>query len=601
MESLESEPSAGANHTAWSRYQATHMPRVASLVRTNQMPLASCDKDLKDETVTETPMIQLSDIEAAERLAHVVYTAEERALMLDTIDAQLRHAVARRQVSLPVDLGPASRFDPRLPGFSLPDPGPLVLPSATMTLPEQDEDIAFAHVTALSAWIKSGALSCLRLTEIYLERIARIGPRLLCFAAVDEAGARARASALDVLLGEGTWLGPLHGIPYGAKDILDTQGIETAWGAEPYRGRVPEHNATVVQRLHDAGAVMLGKTTVGALAYGDIWYGGVTRNPWNPEEGASGSSAGSGSATGAGLVAFAIGTETLGSIVYPSTRCGVTGLRPTFGRVPRTGAMPLCWTLDKIGPMCRSVADTALVLAAINGADPADPFSIEAGFGADLTAPITGLTLGYFPEDFADPAAHDLDHAALETARGLGARLVPLTRPDLPYNALMNMVFAEAAASFEELTLSGRDDLLTWQTAAAWPNAFRRARFLSAVDHIQLDRLRRRVMQVMDETMRGVDAIVGPSLTGPMTTITNFTGHPCLCLPSGFRLSPPRGAASLGRGRLETETTPETKTYEVPHSFSVWGRLFEEGPVLGVALALERAFALAGRRPDLAY
>jgi Asp-tRNA(Asn)/Glu-tRNA(Gln) amidotransferase A subunit family amidase len=550
--------------------------------------------------VTDSPVIQLSDIEAAERLAQVVYTPEERALMLDTIDAQLRHAVARRQVSLPMDLGPASRFDPRLPGFTMPDHGRLVLPPVTAPLPERDEDIAFAPVAALSAWIKSGDLSCLRLTEIYLERIARIGPRLLCFAAVDETGARARAKALDLLLAEGTWLGPLHGIPYGAKDILDTRGIETAWGAEPYRGRVPEHDATVVRRLHEAGAVMLGKTTVGALAYGDIWYGGTTRNPWNLEEGASGSSAGSGSATAAGLVAFAIGTETLGSIVYPSTRCGVTGLRPTFGRVPRTGAMPLCWTLDKIGPMCRSVADTALVLAAINGSDAADPFSIQAAFGGDLTKPVAGVKLGYFPDDFADPAAHDLDRAALATARSLGARLVPLTRPDLPYNALMNMVFAEAAASFEELTLSGRDDLLTWQTAAAWPNAFRRARFLSAVDHIQLDRLRRRVCQVMDETMHGVDAIIGPSLTGPMTTITNFTGHPCLCLPSGFRLSPARGAASLGRGRLETEPRPPTEEYEVPHSFTVWGRLFDEGPMLGVAQALERAFALGGRRPALA-
>ena len=549
--------------------------------------------------MTDSPALQLSDIEAAERLAGVVYTPDERALMLDSIDVQLRHAVARRTVSLPAGLGPASRFDPRLPGFEMPDPGSLILPPVAAAMPESDTDIAFAPITALSAWIKAGALSCLRLTDIYLERIARIGPRLFCFAVVDAAGARARARALDLLLAEGTWLGPLHGIPYGAKDILDTQGIETAWGAEPYRGRVPETNATVVQRLHAAGAVMLGKTTVGALAYGDIWYGGTTRNPWNLAEGASGSSAGSGSATAAGLVGFAIGTETLGSIVYPSTRCGVTGLRPTFGRVPRTGAMSLCWTLDKIGPMCRSVADTALVLAAINGADPADPFGIEAPFGGDMTAPISGFTLGYFPEDLDDPDAHALDRAALEVARGLGGRLVPLTRPVLPYTALMNMVFAEAAAAFEELTLSDRDDLLTWQTAAAWPNAFRRARFLSAVDHIQLDRLRRRVMEAMDETMQGVDAVIGPSLTGPMTTITNFTGHPCLCLPSGFRRSPPRGAASLGRGRLETETTSQTEECHVPHSFSVWGRLFDEGPVLAVGQALEAAFALAGRRPDV--
>jgi Asp-tRNA(Asn)/Glu-tRNA(Gln) amidotransferase A subunit family amidase len=550
--------------------------------------------------VTESPAIQLSDIEAAERVLGVAYTPDERALMLDSIDAQLRHAVARRQVSLPIGLGPASRFDPRLPGFTMPDPGGLVLSPVTTALPTSDEDIAFAPVAALSVWIKSGALSCLRLTDIYLARIARIGPRLFCFASVDEGGARARARALDRLLADGTWLGPLHGIPYGAKDILDTKGIETAWGAEPYLGRVPEENAAVVRRLHEAGAVMLGKTTVGALAYGDIWYGGTTRNPWNLAEGASGSSAGSGSATAAGLVAFAIGSETLGSIVYPATRCGVTGLRPTFGRVPRTGAMPLCWTLDKLGPMCRTVADTALVLAAINGADPADPFGIDAAFGGDLTAPITGFTLGYFPADLADPAAHDLDRAALEVARGLGARLVPLTRPDLPYDALMNMVFAEAAAVFEELTLSDRDDLLTWQTAAAWPNTFRKARFLSAVDHIQLDRLRRRVMLAMDEAMQAVDAIIGPSLTGPMTVITNFTGHPCLCLPSGFRLSPPRGASSFNHGRLENGTIQPMPDREVPHSFTVWGRLFDEGPMLAIGHALEAAFALGGRRPNLA-
>ncbi len=363
---------------------------------------------------------------------------------------------------------------------------------------------------------------------------------------------------------------------------------------------MPEEDATVVRRLHEAGAVMLGKTTVGALAYGDIWYGGTTRNPWNTQEGASGSSAGSAAATAAGLVAFAIGTETLGSIVSPSTRCGVTGLRPTFGRVPRTGAMPLCWTLDKIGPMCRTVADTALVLAAINGADAADPFGIAAPFGGDLTAPATDLRIGYFPEDFADAGAHALDHAALETVRGLGLGLVPLTRPPLPYPSLMNMVFAEAAASFEELTLTDRDDLLSWQSEAAWPNGFRKARFLSAVDHIQLDRLRRLVMQTMDPIMRSVDVVIGPSLTGPMLVITNFTGHPCLCLPSGLRPSPARGAPSLSRAGLETETTLPTRTCDVPHSISLWGRLFDEGPVLVLGQALERAFVMSGRRPPLA-
>jgi Asp-tRNA(Asn)/Glu-tRNA(Gln) amidotransferase A subunit family amidase len=548
--------------------------------------------------MTDAPTITLADIEAAERLACVTYTPAERTLMLDSIEGQLGHIRARRKLVFTTDLAPATRFDPRLPGFLMPQDDLLVLPDVTAALPDHDEDIAFASVTALSAWIRSGALSCLRLTEIYLDRIAQFGPRLECFALIDAEGARRHASALDALLAQGTWLGPLHGIPYGAKDILDTRGIETAWGAEPFRGRIPDDDATVVRMLRDAGAVMLGKTTVGALAFGDIWYGGITRNPWNLAEGSSGSSAGSASATAAGLVAFAIGTETLGSIVSPSTRCGVTGLRPTYGRVARTGAMPLCWTLDKIGPICRTVADTALVLGILNGVDAGDGAGIAAPFGADLTQDLGGLRLGYFPADFADAEAHDLDRAALEAARGLGVTLVPLTRPDLPYDALLNLLFAEAAAAFEDLTLSDRDDLLRWQEPVSWPNSFRKARFLTAIDHIQLDRFRRQVMQMMEHAARDVDAIIGPSLTGPMLVITNFTGHPCLCLPSGFRASPIRGAPSLARARVDLGEAQGVATFEVPHSISLWGPLFREGPMLAIGHALEQAFAVAARRPD---
>ena len=547
----------------------------------------------------ETPTIPPADIEAAERLMGIAYTAEERAMMAGPLEAQLRLAIARRGVALPYDLGPATRFDPRLPGFTMPTARGIALPPEQRELPESDEDIAFAPVTALSAWIRSGALSCARLTAIYLARIARIGPRLECFALVDADGASARAAELDAMLKAGRWLGPLHGIPYGAKDILDTAGLETAWGAEPYRGRIPTANATVVQRLHEAGAVLLGKTTVGALAYGDIWYGGRTNNPWNLAEGSSGSSAGSGSSTAAALVAFALGTETLGSIVSPSTRCGVTGLRPTFGRVPRTGAMPLCWSLDKIGPMCRSVADTVLVLGVLNGADLADPFSIEAPFSADLTADIDGLRLGYFPQDFNDPAAHELDRAALEQARAVGVTLVELTRPKLPYEALGNLLLAEAAASFEELTLSDRDDLLTWQEVDAWPTQFRRARFISAVDHIQLDRFRRQVMQVIDAVFAEVDAVIGPSLSGPMLSITNFTGHPCLCLPTGLREAPVRGKPSMSRSRVDLGDTTGAAMFQVPHSISLWGRLFAEAPMLAVGQALEARFGFAAHRPAL--
>jgi Asp-tRNA(Asn)/Glu-tRNA(Gln) amidotransferase A subunit family amidase len=529
-------------------------------------------------------------IAAAETLLGVRYTDAERALMLDNFAPQIELALRRRAVSLPETLGPAHKFDPRLPGFAMPADGGFDWRPRAAALPAGDEDIAFAPVAELAFWIRSRQLTSARLTEIFLARIARFDPHLLCFAVVTADAALARAAALDRLAEQGVWLGPLHGIPYGMKDIVDTAGVETAWGAEAYRGRVPERDAHVTAALFRAGAVLLGKTTVGALAYGDIWYGGRTRNPWNFDEGSSGSSAGSAAAVAAGLAGFAIGTETLGSIVSPATRCGAVGLRPTYGRVSRRGAMPLCWSLDKIGPICRDAADAAAVLRALNEADPADEFQIAAPFSYVSDAPIAGLRLGYYPADFADDEAHPLDHAALAAARGLGLPMVALTRPDLPYDALMGILFAEAAAAFEDLTLSGRDDLLTWQDSDAWPNQFRKARFLSAVDHVQLDRLRRLVMRQMDAAFRDADVIIGPSGAGPMLVISNFTGHPCLCLPAGLRRAATRGQVSLSRdhGQAGAER-------DVPHSICLWGRLFEEGRLLAVGEALARRIGTIGR------
>ena len=545
--------------------------------------------------------ITIESISEAEKLLGVSYTDAERALMLDNIAAQIDLAVRRRSIALPLTLAPATLFDPRLPTTAMPAPGRFQASETPVAaLPDDDADIALAPLTALAGWIRAGAITSARLTEIYLERIARIGPKLECIAVATPELAREQARRADALLAAGTYLGPLHGIPWGCKDIIDTAGIVTGWGAEPYRDRVPDADAAVVRKLAAAGAVMIAKTTVGAIAYGDIWYGGVTRNPWNLAEGSSGSSAGSASATVAGLVAFALGTETLGSIVAPALRCGATGLRPTFGRVSRAGAMPLCWTLDKIGPICRTVEDTALVLAAINGHDAEDPVSIGAPFNYDATVALKGRRLGYFPADFAASEAPDLDRAALETARGLGLDLVPLERPDLPYETLMSVLFAEAAASFEELTLSDRDDELTWQEAGAWPNTFRKARFLSAIDHIQLDRFRRLVMQVADETFRGVDAIIGPALAGPMLVITNFTGHPCLIMRSGFRQSETRGALSLARGRIDQGDPTSGPTHTIAHGICLWGRLFDEGAVLEIGRALEQALNVWHVRPALA-
>ncbi len=544
--------------------------------------------------------IRMETIQAAEQLAGVAYNEAERALMLDNIAAQVALSARRRAVALPYDLAPATRFDPRLPGWTPPPPEPF-RPALELvgTLPGDDADIAFAPVARLAGWVRTRALSSERLTGIYLDRIARFGPMLECFAAVTADLALSQARAADALLASGTYLGPLHGIPWGCKDILDTAGTVTGWGAEPWSGRVPETDAAVVRRLAAAGAVLVAKTTVGALAYGDVWYGGRTRNPWNLDEGSSGSSAGSASATAAGLVGFSLGTETLGSIVAPSLRCGATGLRPTFGRVSRVGAMPLCWTLDKIGPICRGVADTALVLAAIEGFDDADPCSIAEPFGYDATAPVRGLRLGYYPADFAGGDAHELDRAMLGTARGLGLELIELARPELPYDALMNVLFAEAAASFEELTLSDQDDLLTWQEPAAWPNTFRKARFLPAVDHIQLDRLRRRVMGDMEAAFRGVDAIIGPCLAGPLLLITNYTGHPCLALRCGFRPSPTRRNLSLAEAKLDQGAAGDGVQHEAPHAISLYGRLFDEGTLLRIGGAMEAALGVADRRPNL--
>ncbi|MDR3475551.1 MAG: amidase [Devosia sp.] len=548
------------------------------------------------------PAISVADIEAAERLFGIAYTANERRQMIGNIEAQIGLARRRRSTPLANTVPMATRFDPRLPNFSMPAPQGLFRLSApaSMPLPSDDEDIAFAPITQLSAWIASGALTSTRLTRIYLDRIGRLNPRLECYAMVTPELALAEAAAADALLGGGVNLGPLHGIPYGIKDLFDTKGIVTGWGAEPYRDRVPEQDATIVRLLRAAGAVLLGKTTVGALAYNDIWYGGQTRNPWNLNEGSSGSSAGSASATAGGLCGFAIGTETMGSITSPSQRCGTTGLRPTFGRVSRAGGMTLCWTLDKVGPICRSVEDTAIVLAAINGGDIADRGSIEAPFHFDAEAGVAGMRVGYLAQAFGEGAT-EVDHAALEAARRLGIEVVEVTLPDLPYDALVNVCYAEAAAAFEDLTLSDLDDTLTWQDDGAWPNTFRRARFISAIDHIQLDRIRYQAMVALDRLFAQVDVLIGPFQTGPMLVASNCTGHPCLHLRAGFQELRTREMATFGLGKLSGAPEGATgKTYTVPQGISLWGRLFEEGPILNLGMALERELGVAARRPTFA-
>jgi len=389
--------------------------------------------------------------------------------------------------------------------------------------------------------------------------------------------------------------GPLHGIPWGGKDLLDTAGIPTTYGAEPYRNRVPATDAAVVRRLHDAGAVLVAKLSLGALALNDIWFGGQTMNPWLLEEGASGSSAGPGAATAAGLVGFAIGSETGGSIVSPSMRCGVNGLRPTYGRVPRTGAMTLCWSLDKLGPMTRSVEDTMLILQAITGPDAGDLASAPSHLDYDAGGQVAGLRVGYFPSWMKENPATDVDRAALETVRKAGMVPVEVTLPDWPFDSLNVILFSEGAAAFEELTLSHQIDQLKAQVPDAWPNQFREARFLSAVDFVQADRLRRRVAGEMARIFSQVDLLLVPSLRDEMLTITNFTGHPSLTMRAGF--------VEVSQARSDWAPDPEhpLPTFHpprrVPHGVTLIGKLFDEGTIGRVGVALERQFAVAQERP----
>ncbi len=543
-------------------------------------------------------------IAAAERILGVSYTDAERGLIVDNLAAQMANAVQRRKLALPNNLAPALRFDPRLPGFPAPHPQSPIRWSrdGPADLPEDDESIAFAPAAHLARWIRSGTLSSSRLTEIYLKRIETFAGGLECYVTVAAEQARGEAERMDALTRSGKNLGPLHGIPYALKDIFDARGLLVTWGAEPWADRVAESDAAVARRLREAGAVLLGKSSVGALAYGDIWLGRKTRNPWNPKEGSSGSSAGSASATAAGLCGFSIGTETYGSIIMPSERCGTVGLRPTYGRVSRAGCMALCWSLDKVGPICRSVEDAGMVLAAINGGDVRDPGSIDMPFNHDARESLDGLRIGFLPAVYeASAGATDLDRGVLEQVRGLGFELAEVALPDLPYGSLIDTLFAEAAATFEELTLSGDDDRLTRQDAGAWPNAFRMARFLTAVDHVQLDRLRRKVMEAVGALFDKIDVLVGPVPVGDMLIASNFTGHPSLVLPAGFERIPTRTELSLAKGKLEPgEAGRESIAFEVPRGVCLWSPLFEETSLLRVGKALEAALGVSGRRPPLA-
>ena len=538
----------------------------------------------------------------AEKLMQVTMTPAERQQAAESwrtsMAPYLERRTGPRKVAIDAADVPASLWNPTIPEVllvplrnrfarSVGDPPPL---------PKADEDIAFAPVTDLSRWIATRQLTSERLTTIYLDRIARFDRQLRAVITVTREHALARARACDAEIAAARYRGPLHGIPYGVKDLLDTKGIPTTYGAEPFRDRVPAADSAVVKRLDDAGAVLVAKLSLGALALNDIWFGGQTMNPWLLEEGASGSSAGPGAATAAALVAFSVGSETGGSIVAPSMRCGVTGLRPTFGRVARTGAMTLCWSLDKLGPMTRSVEDAMLVLHAINGSDAGDPSSVSSPLDFDASAPVSGLRAGYVAAWMNEPPATDVDRAAMETMRSLGIQLVPVTLPDWPYSSLNPILFAEGAASFEQLALNGGLRTLRVQVKDAWPNLFREARFLSAVDMVQADRLRRKVAKEMARIFGEVDLLLVPSLRDEQLTITNFTGHPSLTMRAGFV------HVSEARSDWAPDPAHPLPTFKpprrVPHGITLVGRLFDDGLLGQVGVALEKAFGVVQERPE---
>jgi len=548
------------------------------------------------------PEVSATTFAEAEKLMQVTMTDAERAMAVGSwrkaMAPMLERRTGPRKVALEPELAPATVWDPAaLPGLvigvqrdrfirSSSDPGPL---------PSNDDEIAFAPVTRLSRWIQQRKLTSERLTGIYLARIDRFDPKLRCIITLTHDQALAKAKQADAEIAAGKYRGPLHGIPFGVKDLLDTANIATTWGAEPYKNRVPNADSVVVKRLYDAGAVLIAKLSLGALALNDIWFGGQTMNPWLLEEGASGSSAGPGAATAAGLVAFSIGSETGGSIVAPAMRCGITGLRPTYGRVPRTGAMTLCWSLDKLGPMTRSVEDAMLVLQAITGPDAGDAASVPSRLDFDAGGSVTGLRVGYLPAWMKEAPATDVDRAALETVKKSGMVPTEVTLAPWPHSSLMPILFAEAAAAFEELTLSNQDDQLEVQVPDAWPNLFRESRFLSAVDFVQADRLRRKFAGEMARIMSQVDLLLVPSLRDEMLTITNFTGHPSLTLRAGF--------VNVSEARSDWAPDPQkplpkfNPPRRVPHGVTLIGRLFEEGTIARAGLALERAFNVAGERP----
>ena len=531
---------------------------------------------LSSQQIPDT-LITKEDVQHAEKIIGIPFTGVERDSMLDGLNELLHNYQVLHKLSPENSTPPALIFNPIPKDWQPPSAVNSFKTSGYQAtkIPASFDDLAFYSIGELAALLITRQVTSLELTQFYLKRLKKYGPILECVITLTDEKALSQARQADLEIAAGNYRGLLHGIPYGIKDLFATKKYKTTWGAEPYKDQVIDMDATVVKKLEAAGAVLVAKLTMGALAWGDRWYGGLTRNPWDTSQGSSGSSAGSASAVSAGLVPFAIGTETWGSIVSPSTVCGVTGLRPTFGRVSRYGAMALSWSMDKIGPICRTVEDCAIVFEAIMGPDNLDQSVYDYPFSYTPEIDLRNLRIGYLQKDFSgDYPFKTNDSLALAEMRDLGAELIPVSLPDIPVSDLAFILNAEAAAAFDELTRSNRDDLLVRQIKNAWPNVFRQSRLIPAVEYINANRLRYTLIQAMQGIMKDIDLYLAPSWEGDNLLLTNLTGHPCVVLPNGFH-----------------EGTPTSITFI--------GRLFDEGTILAAARTYQEATDFHRKHPEL--
>lgn len=530
-------------------------------------------KSLENESIT------VDIVKKAEKIIGLEFTQPEADSMLIELNDTRKSFEEIRKAELKNEVTPALVFNPLPTGFEF-EKGASYFKASTISsvsLPKDKNDLAFYSVRQLAALIQNKKITSLELTKFFLERLKKYDTQLACVVTLTEDLALKQAAKADAEIAAGKYKGLLHGIPYGAKDLLAKKGYKTTWGSVPYKDQVLDYDAEVIQRLEKAGAVLCAKLTLGELAWGDVWFGGTTKNPWNLQRGSSGSSAGSASSVAAGLLPFAIGSETLGSIVSPSSECGDTGLRPTFGRVPRTGAMALSWSMDKLGPICRTVEDCAIVFNAILGKDGQDQSVIDAPFQFDANKKdLKGIKIAYLKKDFEGKYPNKMqDSLTLVTMKKLGAELIPLELPNLPSNDISFILSVEAAAAFDELTRSGKDDLMVRQIKNAWPNAFRAARFIPAVEYLQANRHRTLLIQEFNNRLKGIDVYLSPAFASRNLTMTNLTGHPCVVLPNGFR----------AEGR--------------PTSITFMGKLFGEGKLLQVAKIYQDATNFHLKHPKL--